>query len=218
MDEFEDAVRPRRYVEAYPRIAVVAAHKALERGRPGVLWRDQHGDVIGGGFVGRPTEDVLVLKYGLYETRRTPSHNATLAFNIKYMAAGTHRIEPYALCPSCHKICKQLVFFDLQWLCAPCQGLKNRSSVVGPVVRWSEQLEKLEKRIGAGRPKHMQEHTYRALVAHRNELARKLHDRSRSANASYSAMITAEWMVEWYADDLPGGTGTGADIGTARAG
>ena len=201
---FEDEVRPRGYVEAYPRLEIAAALKAAAKGQPGVVWRDERGEVIGGGIVACPGDRKLVLNYGLYETCRMQALAGRIELDIEYRKAGLYRHEPYAKCPSCNGLSKRPTLHKLTWACSSCQQLKNRSSMVGSVVRWSEQLETLEARIGAGRPKHMQDHTYWALAARRDELTRKLHDRYREASACHSAVVTSEWAVNWYADDLPG--------------
>ncbi len=188
-----DGLPSRPYVEAYPRIDIVAAQKGWRIKSPLCVWRNQNGHQIGAAVVDWPSVDRMVAEIRINDADIFQASDLAIDVSIVFQAAGRYSHRSYASCPGCERISRDLIYKNDRWLCVKCQGLVNRTTIISQDIRRSERLRLLNAEIDAGRPSGMHHKTFLKKEVKRASLARMLGGRNMVASTSYCDVISCTW-------------------------
>jgi hypothetical protein len=180
------------YREAYPRLNIAAALRALKEGRNVCAYERR-----------RPLGHIIctLTPIGLIvDFEIIPDGNGLVAARgdqgfklIREDRTGV-RDKRFLLCPVCKRP-RQSVFFGRAWACAECHKLLRRSQVIPHGVGLREQRDDLRTRVGRGRPRGMHSSTYIELVNRLEQLdllATKYP--LRLPSEEHCQMISEEWL------------------------
>lgn len=179
-----------RYCEAYCRLPVAALYQAFDVGHGRLVWRDSAKSVIGSGQVVSRFDNVMHVSFEHRASGAVEAYAGEIGVEIVLKDAGLRRREAYALCPGCRRPVKQLIAKEHGWKCRTCHGLVNRSSLLRDNARLTEKVERLEGKIGGGRPKGMHNATYERLVAQLAEHRERLGPRALRADGRFGHVVT----------------------------
>lgn len=181
-----------RYVEAYPRLFAQGVVSNWQRGRPILIWRNQ-GAIVGRANIHSTSTLLYGAEYLIYAGSYYKSSHDIVKLNMEYIAPNTSRQRAFFLCPACGDRVGALVYHIASWACAKCNFLVNRSMLIGTAARRGERLTELEKLIGRGRPRHMQQRRYDLLRTELVELRMSEGPNPVLAHAGYADIIKEEW-------------------------
>jgi hypothetical protein len=184
-----------RYIEAYPRISIGDALRGRNAGTPDVLWRNRLNHVVGVGIIDWPDPSAVIMRYHIQDLSYLYEEDGEVEFSIVYKGSTPDNLRPYATCEGCTRVIDIITFAGREWRCNTCLRLYNRSTLIDPVVRATEELEEIERTIGNGRPHGMRMKRFEALEHRYLELKGILGRRARrNASKAYTARISAEWL------------------------
>jgi hypothetical protein len=184
----------RPHVEAHPVLDFAAALRNWRRGKSGLLWRNAQGGAIGSGAVDWLSPTLLSFRYVIQDIDYLNGSTNEVQFNIEHLGPVENLQRPHGKCQECGKFVRLVAFRNLEWFCLSCQGLRNRSSLIGSNVRISEKLANLDHKVGVGRPKNMRQKTYEDLNQKRTDLRDRLGGSFATANREFLDLVSVEWV------------------------
>lgn len=134
------AMHPPRYSEAYPRVSVGEALRGHRAGKPDVLWRDRLGHAVGFATIDWPQPDAIVMVFHVQDLQYVNGWVGTTEFTITYKGSTRDNLRPFAVCEGCCRHIDIVIYAESEWRCKTCLRLSNRSTLIDPVVRISEEL------------------------------------------------------------------------------
>lgn len=196
-------IRP-RYVEAYPRLDLFAGGLSAWNGGepplPVVRYRIRTFHV-GGVIIRARMQHVLVIDYHFPSLPYCRGRDQAEIKLIK-TPNGVDDERQYMQCDGCGYGYSKLVF-DQEWRCRRCLNLAYRSQRIGTGVRLTEELYRIEARLGNGRPKHMHQAKYRSDMERAAALRWQLGFKRPAASLDYTNIVEAEWLTIDQAGESP---------------
>lgn len=193
---------PRRpnFREYYPSFGIVAARRAVAKGRDVCLFRLGHG-MVGQLMVWdwRPMESlVLKLEVGMPYVERQDAQ----LFRLVPVPTGLGAEREALLCPQCQR--PKFVFYCApSWACAKCNCLSYRSQLGNPNAIRAEKVEALEAKLRQGRPSGMHNSTFHRLQEQLKALRKAVRSRPPAyANSEHKRITHACWVEPGQVDDF----------------
>jgi hypothetical protein len=180
------------YREAYPRLNVAAAIRAVREGNS-VCGFERRRPI--GHLSCREISVGLIIEYEIipdgFGLRNAKGEQG---FKLIREDRSAVAAKIFLRCPVCLKS-RQSVFFGRAWACAECHRLLRRSQVIprGVVVR--EQRDELRSRVSRGRPSGMHSSTYarmRNMLEQLETTLKKLPERFPSEG--HCQTVSEEWL------------------------
>lgn len=184
-----------RYSEAYPRVSIGEALRGHRAGMPDVLWRNRLKHAVGFATIDWPQPDVMVMFFHIQNLEYVDEAVGAVELTIIYKGSTLENLRPYAECEGCCRHIDVVIYAESEWRCKTCLRLSNRSTLIDPVVRITEELDEIERVIGSGRPRGMRMARFATLEQRYIDLLNQLGgNRRRSASQDYRHRIDAEWL------------------------
>lgn len=186
---------PPRYSEAFPRVSMGEALRGRKVGKPDVLWRNRLGHAVGFATLDSPEPDTIVMSFHLQDLPYVDGADGDVEIAVEYKGSTQSNLRPFAVFKECCRHIDVIIFAGTEWLCKTCLCLSNRSTLIDPVVRITEELEDIEQSIGEGRPNGMRVTRFEMLQQRHDDLLAQLRGKPRrGASRDYQARIDAEWL------------------------
>lgn len=150
---------PPRYLEAYPLLNMGKLSGERWRGTWDLEWHDEFRKWIGSGvFIWRNFHAELFYEFS--PTRFEPMVHSRTRLTIEPKYRGLRAAQPGVICRGCGAHVMRFFFKLGDWMCQTCQGLRNRSTFMTPVERYTLELNSLRDEVGDGRPDGMSNTAY----------------------------------------------------------
>ena len=196
-----------RFVEAYPRLDLFAARKAMEAGTDLCRFIDEHGQCVGDAFTLDVNSSPLHLHFCFRDSYFLGGKGiAALVTERAPVPSDPGRL--YFRCGGCDRRVRFLVWDD-DWACSQCRGLHYRIQLLPPDVMRFEEMMRLRGKIGMGRPHRMRQDTYRGQKKRLNALGREFKRKVPVASVVHSRRIEAIWVLS---SDLAGEQLSGENV------
>lgn len=183
-----------QYCEAYPRLSVGDALRGRNTGKPDILWRNRYGHLVGLAAIDWPVPDTIIVSSHVMDLPYIDGDDRVIEFGIVYKGSTHNNERPYIICDGCTRHIDVVIYGGEIWRCKDCLQIANRSTLIDPIVRLTEQLEAIEHLIGKGRPSGMRMTRFEAMSQRHAELGARLNGRPRrSASVIYQPRIDIEW-------------------------
>lgn len=186
---------PPRYSEAYPRLSIGDAWRGWRNKNSDALWRNRFAHVVGVAAIDWPSPHEIVVQPHIPDLPYVGGTEESVTLQIEYKGSTQSNARPFIVCEGCAKHIDVIVYAEDIWRCKDCLRLRNRSTLIDPVVRISEELCAIERQISDGRPRNMRMARYDELTRRYTALTCDLRGRpQRSAAREYLARIDTEWL------------------------
>lgn len=194
-----------RYREAYPRLNIAAAERAMHDGRTVCVY-NRGRRRVGHAECDTRGDEHFLIKYQIIPDMPGLSHERGLAlFQFVTSSNSAVGFKRYFLCPACSKQ-RQSLRFARSWACAECHGLLSRSQVIPASVSSIERLAALKKLVGRGRPLRMHSRTYERTRAELGALEKAVARMPFAvASEDHCRIVEEEWRsleedADWQSD------------------